>query len=106
MNRPSDPRGASRRGGTDASDIGYTVANGAPTRGKPPIGRKPRALPHTGCHMYQGASIAFPGYMQVWNRCPAHQPPGSADLGPVPGWCPQCEQSPEFQSPVIERLEY
>lgn len=33
--RPTDPRGASRRGSTDAGDLGYTVANGAtPARGK------------------------------------------------------------------------
>jgi hypothetical protein len=35
MTRPTDPRGASRRGSTDASDIGYTAANGATaSRGK------------------------------------------------------------------------
>jgi hypothetical protein len=38
MTRPTDPRGASRRGGTDAGDIGYTVANGAPSRPHRPQG--------------------------------------------------------------------
>ena len=29
MSRPTDPRGAKRRGGTDSADLGYTAANGA-----------------------------------------------------------------------------
>jgi hypothetical protein len=106
MSAKADPRGASRRGSTDAADLGYTAANDAPQTTRQFLSRKPRDLPHTGCHMYQGASIAFPGAQQTWNRCPAHQPPGSVDLGPVAGWCPQCAQSPEFQAPTSERMEY
>jgi hypothetical protein len=34
MTRPTDPRGANRRGSTDSSDLGYTAAN--------------HATPHTG----------------------------------------------------------
>ncbi len=56
--------------------------------------------------MYQGPSVWFPGTQQVYNRCPAHQPAGSIDLGPVGGYCTQCMQSPEFQAPVFEALEY
>ena len=102
----TDPRGASRRGGTDSADIGYTAANGVVQTTRQLLGRKPQDLPHTGCHLYQGASIAFPGTQQVYNRCPAHQPHGSTDLGPVAGWCCQCANSPEFQAPVVERMEY
>jgi hypothetical protein len=103
--RPADPRGASRRG-NDNSDLGYGAANDAPQTTRQFLGRKPLTLPHTGCHLYQGPSVWFPGTVQVWNRCPAHQPPGSTDLGPVAGWCCQCAQSPELQAPVVERMEY
>jgi hypothetical protein len=107
MSRPSDPRKSARRKpSTFGEETGLDIANNAPTKGKPPIGRKPRDLPHTGCHLYQGPSVWFPGTAQTWNRCPAHRPPGSTDLGPVAGWCPQCAQSPELQAPVVERMEY
>jgi hypothetical protein len=105
--RPADPRGASRRKpSTFGEETGLDVANDAPApTTRQFLGRKPLTLPMTGCHLYQGPSIGFPGTMQVWNRCPAHQPPGSIDLGPVPGWCLQCERSAEFQAPVTERTE-
>jgi len=106
MTRTADPRGASRRGGTDAADLGYTVANDAAQTARQFLSRKPRTLPYTGCHLYQGPSVWFPGTQQVYSRCPAHQPAGSIDLGPVGGYCTQCMQSPEFQAPVFEALEY
>jgi hypothetical protein len=107
MTRPTDPRGASRRKPTTfGEETGLDVANDALQTTRQFLGRKPRDLPHTGCHLYQGPSVWFPGTVQVWNRCPAHQPLGSIDLGPVAGWCPQCDRSPELQAPVVERMEY
>ena len=102
--RPTDPRRNARRGATDASEAGYALANDAPTRGKH-LGRKPAQLPHTGCHLYQGPAhpAYFPGTTQVYNRCPAHQPPGTIDLGPVRGWCCECGMEP-FTT-TVEQME-
>jgi hypothetical protein len=84
MNRPSDPRGASRRGGTDAGDLGYTVANAAPSRPRshlrysPPqdihgITRAMRQRAATGlcvvCHQpapLLGATCKAPACVQAW----------------------------------------
>ena len=95
MTRPADPRGAARRGGTDAADLGYTVANDAPAKRKRwTFGPEPKpALPDLGCRLYQGqaAPLMFPyAGPVVYNRCPKHQPVGSIDLGPVLGHCPVC----------------
>ena len=107
MTRSADPRGVMRRGDTSFGEkTGLDVVNDAPATTRQFLSRKSRQLAHTGCHLHQGPSVWFPGTQQVWNRCPVHQPPGSVDLGPVAGWCPQCVNSPEFQAPTVERMEY
>lgn len=63
------------------------------SRPKPHGSPTPPPLPHTGCHLYEGPSVWFPGTRQTWSRCPAHRPPGSVDLGEVAGWCPACQQA-------------
>lgn len=84
MTRPADPRGASRRGATDAADLGYTAANDAPARRSKWDHRphKPAPVDH-GCHCYEVASVVF-------TRCEAHRPVGSVDAGPVHGACVAC----------------
>ena len=84
MTRPADPRGASRRGATDAADLGYTVANDAPaSRHKPPMRpHRPAPVDH-GCHCYEVRGVAY-------TRCAAHAPAGGCDCGPVRGACPGC----------------
>lgn len=84
MTRPTDPRGASRRGGTDAGDLGYTAANTAPTHGKrhtrysPPqdvqgIAKAMRQRAATGlcvvCHQpapTPGATCKMPDCVRAW----------------------------------------
>lgn len=108
--RPTDPRGASRRGGTDAGDIGYTAANDAPSKPKRKLnsvlGRKPAQLPHTGCHLYQAPAAPqwFPGSIAVYQRCPKHRPAASLDLGECAGHCVECDMEP-FTT-ANEKMEY
>ena len=107
MPRRTDPRGASRRGGTDAGDLGYTVANDAPAKPKRlSLGRKAPTLSYTGCHLYQAAASPqwFPGTMAVYQRCPRHQPAASLDLGEVAGHCIECDMEPF--TVVVEQPEY
>ncbi len=106
MTRTADPRGASRRGGTEAGDLGYTVANDAPQTTRQMLSRKPRTLPYTGCHLYQAPAAPqwFPGSMAVYQRCPKHRPAASLDLGEVPGNCVECDMEP-FTT-ANEKMEY
>jgi hypothetical protein len=84
MSARTDPRGASRRGGTDAGDLGYTVASDAPARPRshlryaPPqdvqgIAKAMRQRAATGlcvvCHQpapLLGATCKAPACVQAW----------------------------------------
>jgi hypothetical protein len=86
MSARTDPRGASRRGGTDAGDLGYTAANAAPSRSRhaqglryaPPqdvqgIAKAMRQRAATGlcvvCHQpapIAGATCKAPDCVQAW----------------------------------------
>lgn len=70
--RPTDPRGASRRGGTDAGDLGYTVANGAPA----PVKRHTRYSPPQDIH---GITKAMQQRAATGLCVVCHQP------APIPG---------------------
>jgi len=112
MTRPTDPRGASRRGASPFGDeTGYDVANTAPAKPKrdklsSALGSKAPILPHTGCHLYQAPAAPqwFPGSMAVYQRCERHRPAASLDLGAVPGHCVECDMEP-FTT-AHEAMEY
>ena len=110
MTRPTDPRGASRRGASPFGDeTGYDIPNDAPTSKRKlssVLGRKAPTLPMTGCHLYQAPASPqwFPGSMAVYQRCPKHRPAASLDLGEVPGHCVECDMEP-FTT-AHEAMEY
>ena len=110
MTRPTDPRGASRRGASPfGDDTGYDVANAAQTTKRKlssALGSKAPILPHTGCHLYQAPAAPqwFPGSMAVYQRCERHRPAASLDLGEVPGHCVECDMEPF--TVVHEAMEY